>query len=70
MQDFCQLLRTDLSLLRTPKKDTPRYKLYGGQRMYTAVDFEDEYGIRPNQVITSTQISLNRMPSCLISCMI
>ncbi len=53
VQDFFQLLRENLFLLRTPKRDMLRSALYGGQRMFTATDFEAEFGIRPDQVTAS-----------------
>lgn len=49
LQDFFQLLRPDLSLLRLPKKDMDKTRLFGGLRLYTSLDFEDEFGIRPDQ---------------------
>ena len=50
MQDYFQLLRPCLQLLRPPKKDAQPHTLVAGMQPYTAASFEAEWGVRPDQV--------------------
>ena len=50
LQDYFQLLRPGLQLLRPPKKDAQPHTLVAGMQPYTAASFQAEWGVRPDQV--------------------
>ena len=50
MQDFYQLLRPGMQLLRPPKKSNAGQATVGGLVPYNTDAFVAEYGVQPSQV--------------------